>query len=99
VLNCRHYRAKAGSLLYLLYQVVRLLAESYAGEFFLEALALCGICGCGELVRQGEKSLLLSVFELKACFEQIDENAVGAGLVRFGHCAYAFGDSCGDCDA
>jgi hypothetical protein len=43
--------------------------------------------------------LLLSVFELKACFEQIDENAVDAGLVRFGHCAYALGDSGGDCDA
>jgi hypothetical protein len=78
---------------------VRLLAESDAGEFFLEALALCGICGSGELVRQGEKSSLLSVFELKACFEQIDENAVGAGLVRSGHCAYALGDSGRDCHA
>ena len=78
---------------------VGLLAESDAGEFFLEALAFGRICGCGELVGQGEKSLLLSVFELKACFEQIDENAVDAGLVRFGHCAYALGDSGGDCDA
>ena len=65
----------------------------------MEALAFGGICGFSELIGHCEEALLLCVFELETCFEQIDENAVDASPARFGHCAYAFGDSGGDGDA
>jgi hypothetical protein len=57
--------------------------EGHAGQFLLDALAFGGVGGFSEPGGEGEKLFLLGGFGFQAGFNQIDEDAVGAGLPRF----------------
>jgi len=71
----------------------RLLGEGHAGELFLEALAFGGVGGFGKAVGELEESAVLGFLGLQAGFDQIDENAAGAGLLVLGEGENALGDA------
>ena len=79
--------------------MIGLLGEGHAGELFLEAPAFGGVGGLGEPVGEFEEALVLSFFGLQAGFDQIDEDATGAGFFVFGEGEDAFGNAGRERDA
>src|SRR5438094_10125946 len=76
-----------------------LAAERHARQLFLQALPLGRIGRFGESADEREKPFLLSLFGLEAGLDQVDEDAIGTNLPRFGQRADTLGDSGRDRDA
>ncbi len=59
-------------------------AEGHASQFFLEFFALGGFGGLREAIGESEKAPFFSFFGGEAGLDQVDQNAVGAGLFCLG---------------
>src|SRR3990170_6321863 len=67
-------------------------AERQSGEFLSEPIGLSRVGGVLEPAGEGEETFLLGALRFKTCFDEVNEDTVGAGPARLRDGAHPLGE-------